>query len=86
MEATFIQTTTLRSQYQGLGYCRNSLTLLMFGSMLNLELWVRKAVECFKSGLMGHISKNMDDSITEADLYCESHLKSFQRRRVLICE
>lgn len=36
--STFIQTTTLRSQYKGVGYCNDSLTLLMFGSMLDLEL------------------------------------------------
>jgi hypothetical protein len=33
-------------------------------------LWIWKAVECFKWGLMGHPSGNMEDFITESDLNC----------------
>jgi hypothetical protein len=33
-------------------------------------LWIWKAVECFKWGLMGYPSKNMKDLVAEIDLNC----------------
>jgi hypothetical protein len=33
-----------------------------------LGLWIRKAVECFRWGLMGHISRNIEDSSAKGDL------------------
>ena len=44
------------------------LTKLLFGGMWILKLWVIKAVECFKWGLVGHPSKNMEDSGAEGHL------------------
>ena len=42
--------------------------MLLFGGMWILGLW--KAVECFKLGLMGYPSRNMEDFIAEYDLSC----------------
>jgi hypothetical protein len=39
------------------------LTMLLFERMWILELWIWKAVECFKWGLMGHPSRNMEDLV-----------------------
>jgi hypothetical protein len=44
------------------------LTMLLFGRMWILGLWIWKAVECFKWGLMGHPSRNMEDFVTVSDL------------------
>ena len=35
-----------------------------------MGLWIRKAVECFKWGLMGQSSRKMKDSGAEGDLNC----------------
>lgn len=35
-----------------------------------LALWVTKAVEYFKWGLKGHISRNMEESGSKSDLNC----------------
>ena len=37
---------------------------------MTLGVWVRKAVECFKCCLMGHINRNMKNIGTEYDLNC----------------
>ena len=60
------------------------LTMLLFGRMWILALWIWKAVECFKWSLMGHPSRNMEDFVAEGDLNCGS-LKRFQRRKILVC-
>jgi hypothetical protein len=44
--------------------------MLLFGRMLIWGLWIWKAVECFKWGLMGYPSRNMEDFVTESDLKC----------------
>ena len=46
------------------------LTMCLFGGMWILRLWIWKAVECFKWGLMDHPSRNMEDFVTESDLNC----------------
>ena len=43
-------------------------TMLLFGRMHVLEFWIWKAVECFKWGIMGHPSRNVEDFVTEYDL------------------
>jgi|UPI0000215F31 hypothetical protein len=35
-----------------------------------LELWIWKAIERFKWGLMGYPSRNMEGFITESDFNC----------------
>ena len=35
-----------------------------------MELCVKKTVECFKQCLMGHSSRNREDSSAEGDLNC----------------
>ena len=45
------------------------LTMFLFGKKLrSLTLWIRKAVEYFEWGLMGHPSRNLGDSGAETDL------------------
>ena len=44
------------------------LTMFLFEGIWTLGLWIRKAVECFKCCLMGHTSRNMEDSVAEGDL------------------
>jgi hypothetical protein len=46
------------------------LTMILFGRMWILGLWIWKAVECFKWALMNYPSKNMEDFVTESDLNC----------------
>jgi hypothetical protein len=46
------------------------LTMLLFRRMWILELWIWKAVECFKWGLMGYPSRNMEDFVAESNLNC----------------
>ena len=44
--------------------------MLLFGRMWILGLWIWKAVECFKRGLMGHPSRNMEDFVAGSNLNC----------------
>ena len=44
--------------------------MLLFGRMWILGLWIWKAVECFKWGLMGHPSRNMEDFVAGSNLNC----------------
>jgi hypothetical protein len=44
--------------------------MLLFERMWIWGLWIWKAVECFKWGLMGYPGKNMEDFVTESDLNC----------------
>ena len=44
--------------------------MLLFERTWILGLWIWKAVECFKWGLMDHPSRNMEDFGAETDLNC----------------
>ena len=44
------------------------LTMLLFERMWILGLWICKAVECFKWGLMGHLGRNMEDFVAGSNL------------------
>ena len=44
--------------------------MFWFGGMWTLGLWVRKAMECFKYGIMGHTSRSVEDGGVEDDLNC----------------
>ena len=44
--------------------------MLLFERMWILGLWIWKAVECFKWGLMGHPSRNMEDFVAGSNLNC----------------
>jgi hypothetical protein len=46
------------------------LTMHLFGRMWTWGLWVWKAVECFKWGLMSHPSRNMENFVAESNLNC----------------
>jgi hypothetical protein len=48
------------------------LTVLFFRRMWIRGLWIWKAVECFKWGLVDYHSRNMEDFVTEGDLNCVS--------------
>ena len=55
---------------QDLGIAVISLAMLLFDRMQIYGLWIWKAVECFKWGLMGYPSRNMEDFVAESDLNC----------------
>ena len=44
--------------------------MFLFGGMWILGLWIWKAVECCKWGLMDCPSRNLEDIGTEGDLNC----------------
>jgi hypothetical protein len=46
------------------------LTMLFFERMWIWGLWIWKAVECFKWGLVGQPSRNMEDFVDRSDLNC----------------
>jgi hypothetical protein len=50
------------------GIAVKGLTMLLFERMWILGLWIWNAVECFKWGLMGHPSRNMEDFDTGSSL------------------
>ena len=61
------------------------LTMFLIGGMWTLGLWIRKAVELFKWGLMDCSSRSVEDGGAEGDVNCGAQLKRFQRRRMLVC-
>jgi hypothetical protein len=44
--------------------------MFLFERMWILGLCIWKAMECFKWGLMGHPSRNMEDFVAGSDLNC----------------
>jgi hypothetical protein len=44
--------------------------MLLFERMWILGLWIWNTVECFKLGLMGHPSRNMEDLVAGSNLNC----------------
>ena len=59
--------------------------MLLFERMWIFELWIWNSVECFKWGLMGHPSRNMEDGGAEGDLNCVGLLaQKFQWKRMLV--
>ena len=46
------------------------LTMLLFERMWIFGLWIWNSVECFKWGLMGHPSRNMEDFVAGSGLNC----------------
>ena len=54
------------------------LTMLLFERMWILGFWIWKAVECFKCGLMGHPSRNMEDFVAGSDLNCIDLTQDFK--------
>ena len=46
------------------------LTMLLFRRIWILGLWVWKAVECFKWGLMGYLGRKMEDFVAKGVLTC----------------
>ena len=47
------------------------LTMLLFERMWIFGLWIWNTVDCFKWGLMGHPSRNMEDFVAGSDLNSE---------------
>ena len=54
----------------GIGIAVIGLDVLLFGEMWTLRLWIRKEVEYFNWGLMGHTSRNPEDSGAEGVFNC----------------
>ena len=46
------------------------LTMLLFGRRWILGFWIWEAVGCFKWGIMGYPSRNMEGFVTESGLNC----------------
>jgi hypothetical protein len=46
------------------------LTMFLFERTWILGLWIWNAVECFKLGLMGHHSRDMEDFVARSNLNC----------------
>jgi hypothetical protein len=44
--------------------------MLLFERMWILGFWIWKALECFKWGLIGHPSRNMEDFVAGSNLNC----------------
>ena len=59
--------------------------MFLFGGMWTLDLWVKKAMGCIKSCLMGHTTRNMKGSGGEDDFNCRGLAHMIQRRRMLVC-
>jgi hypothetical protein len=60
------------------------LTMLLFGRMWILEVWVWKVVECFKWSLMGHPSRNMEDFVAENNLNCADQAQEISEKNFRI--
>ena len=59
----FHSSRTVTSWYQGVGYCCTGLTMVLIGRIWNTwGFGTRKAIGHFKQGLMGHRSRNVEDS------------------------
>ena len=60
----FTATETLKTEVGSTdrGITMIDLTVLLFEVLWILQLWIRKAVECFKCCLVGHPSRNIEDS------------------------
>jgi hypothetical protein len=62
---------TLRQKLvSGVRYYCDRLTMLLFERMWIWGLWIWNTVECFKWGLMGHPSRNMEDFVAVSNLNC----------------
>jgi hypothetical protein len=46
------------------------LTMILFGRMWIWGFWIWKAMKCFKWGLMGYPSRNMEDFVAVSDFSC----------------
>jgi hypothetical protein len=60
------------------------LTMLLFERMWIFGLWIWNSVECFKWGLMGHPSRNMEDFVAVIWAVL-TWPKGFQRKRISKC-
>ena len=56
--------------------------MFLFGRMWIWELWIWKAMECFKWGLMSHLSRKVEDFVPVSDLNCADLV---QNRRMSVC-
>jgi hypothetical protein len=65
-----IETLTKTNWYQEWGIAVIDLTMLLFERMWILGLWIWKAVECFKWGLIGYPSRNMEYFVAGSNLVC----------------
>jgi hypothetical protein len=54
----------------GVGIAVICLTMLLFERMQIFGFWIWNSLECFKWGLMGHPSRNMEDFVAGSNLNC----------------
>ena len=60
------------------------LTSLLFRGMRTLGIWLRKAVKCFKWGLMDHTNRNMEASVVEGDLNCGGLAEEISEEKIIM--
>ena len=60
----------VRSWYQGMGYCCDRSENASLWENVDLGSLDLEGVKCFKWGLLGYLSRNIEDSVTESDLKC----------------
>ena len=56
--------------------------MLLFERMWVLGLWIWKAAECFKWGLMGHPSRNMEDFVAGSNLNCVDLAQEISKEKI----
>jgi hypothetical protein len=57
------------------------LIMLLFERMWILGLWIWNTVECFKLGLMGHPSRNMEDFVAGSNLNCVDLAQEISKKK-----
>lgn len=55
--------------------------MLLFGGMWTLGFWIKKPVEFFKQGLMGHTSRSFEDNSDGGDLSCGGPDQDFSEEK-----
>jgi hypothetical protein len=57
------------------------LTMLLFERMWIFGLWIWNSVECFKWGLMGHPSMNVEDFVAGSNLNCVDLVQEISKEK-----
>jgi hypothetical protein len=78
----FYSNRTLRQKLISVvSYCYDKPDHAAGGKVWSLGLWVRKAVECFKWGLISCTSQNVEDRGAERNLDCYGPVKEVLKEK-----
>lgn len=61
------------------------LTMLFVGRMWTLGFWIKRVVEYFKWGLMGHTCRNVEDSNAESSVGYHSLAQEVSEENISVC-